>query len=396
VRAALIFVVERIAATWIRVARWIRVDQPRTAHATVDVIGFLESASGLGSAARGIVETIEKWAPKEISISRVSPSNRLSESINRSLESAVVDLPKRNYAIHLYNPDVFFSLMLRYGPTLLTQYGTNLIVVNWETERLPSGWRFILQSYDKVAAPSRFTALAVQQAMRRGVHVIPNYVAYKPARVRGSECQEFVFLVMFDALSSVWRKNPRAAVLAFSIAKRQFASGVTARLRVKCHAHTDPNVIRAIIEGHESADVEVIAETLSSSAMETLWAETDCLISLHRSEGFGLPVAEALARGIPVIATRQGGVLDFATDDNAFLVDGTGVRGADPAGVYKECSGWREPSVEAAAAFMVQLVTDYAVGVRKAAAGRLSIQQKCGAEAVRNSIYEALLSHAEQ
>ena len=367
--------------------------QPRPANPTVDVIGFLQSASGLGSAARGVVEAIRSWAPKEISISYVSPSNRVSGSTSCSLRPTAIDLPKRKYAIHVYNPDVFLSLMLRCGPSLLTRYGTNLIIVNWETERLPSGWTVMLQSYDCVAAPSRFTAAAVQQATRRDVHVIPNHVSYRPARVRESRREEFVFLVMFDALSSVWRKNPRAAVLAFGIAKRQFSSGVAARLRVKCHAYTDPNIIRAITEGQESADVEIISETLSFNAMEALWAQTDCLISLHRSEGFGLPVAEALARGIPVIASRQGGVLDFANDNNAYLVDGVPGGAVDPTGIYSECTGWREPSVEAAAACIVQLVADYAAGVRKAAVGRLDVQQKCGPEAVRKSIYKALLSH---
>ena len=390
-RAAVIFVVERIAAIWIRVARCVQWRHRPSAEPTVDVIGFLESASGLGSAGRGMVEAVGSWAPKEISISRVSPSNRVNDSINRSPLTEAVDLPAGKYAIHLYNPDVFFSLMLRYGPTLLTRYGTNLIIVNWETERLPSGWPFILQSYDRVAAPSRFTATALQQATRRGVHVIPNYISYKPARVREGHRQEFVFLVMFDALSSIWRKNPRAAVLAFGLAKRKLSSDVAVRLRVKCHANTDPHTIQVITEGQETPDVDIIAETLSSIAMETLWAETDCLVSLHRSEGFGLPVAEALARGIPVIATRQGGVLDFATDDNAYLVDGIDVSGGDPSGIYSEYSGWREPSVEAAAACIVQLVTDYAAAARKAAVGRTDIQQKCGAAAVHKSVYKALL-----
>jgi glycosyltransferase involved in cell wall biosynthesis len=119
--------------------------------------------------------------------------------------------------------------------------------------------------------------------------------------------------------------------------------------------------------------------------MERLWDACDCLVSLHRSEGFGLPVAEALAQGIPVVATRQGGILDFVDDSGGLLIDGpAAVRGAASGG-YAEWSGWIDPDVNAAAAAMRRVMRDYPAEVARARTGR----ERLGAHASRDAVLRA-------
>jgi glycosyltransferase involved in cell wall biosynthesis len=125
--------------------------------------------------------------------------------------------------------------------------------------------------------------------------------------------------------------------------------------------------------------------------MEHLWQECDCLLSLHRSEGFGLPVAEALSRAIPVIATRQGGILDFADDSGCVLVSGEAARGAAAtADGYAERSGWIEPDVGEAAKHIVEVVADYPAAAARATAGRRVVLERLSSQQVRRQFDAAL------
>lgn len=166
--------------------------------------------------------------------------------------------------------------------------------------------------------------------------------------------------------------------------------GTSARLRVKCHADTPPFVLDTLRTEAGDAPIEFIVKTLDDPGMESLWQECDCLLSLHRSEGFGLPVAEALSRAIPVIASRQGGILDFTDDDGCFLVSGDpAVRPAEH-GQYQEWSGWIEPDVTEAAAAIVTAVKDYGRAVAQAERGRTVVQAVVSPQHVRRVLEIAI------
>ena len=381
-----------IAIYWIRLIRLFATKRTHSTCNTVSVIGFLDSASGLGSAGRGVAEAILEWDPRQISISRLSPSSRVlaAKCSNRSVKPTN-RLAGMN-AIHIYNPDVFAALMLHYGPQMLTAYDRNLAVINWETERLPLRWKAILDCYDILAAPSAFTAAAVHRGTGRTVHIIPNHVPLRPLRNRAKADPHFHFLVVCDALSSLCRKNTLGAVHAFAAGVAQLPIGLTAELIIKCHAHTPTRVKDSWRSAAGAASVRVIADTLSAQEMECLWHETDCLVSLHRSEGFGMPAAEALARGIPVIASRQGGVIDFANDDTCYFVDGDVYEGVDYCGVYDECSGWIEPRICEAAQFIATVAMSYRNATDKARLGREVIACRLNDSVVKEAIILALSS----
>jgi len=120
--------------------------------------------------------------------------------------------------------------------------------------------------------------------------------------------QHFDFLCMLDHRSDIDRKNPLGAIEAFRAAPSRIPLGSPARLRIKCHACTPAATFELLRAAAGDAPIEIVAQTLDEAGMDGLWQECDCFLSLHRSEGFGLPVAEALSRAIPVIATGQGGI----------------------------------------------------------------------------------------
>lgn len=385
----------RAVVTGLRACRRAGKGEPRSAlpdplPPRVAVVGFLETASGLGAAARGLCDSIAGLDPTPVSLSALSPTPLLPAG---QAGRGCVDagrFPDCDVAVHVYNPDVFLAAVRRYGLRFLPRRCRNIALVNWETDTLPRFWPDVLSLYDGLCAPSTFTARAVERATRRPVHVVPNCVPMRPIRVRGRGDAPFEFLCMFDLYSDFDRKNPLAVVRAFGAAVGSLPSGVACRLKIKCHSRTPPAIVDRLRRECPGAAVEVVHETLDESQMDRLWQSCDCFVSLHRSEGFGLPVAEALSRGIPVVVTRQGGVLDFADDGCCFMVPGEAAQRRGDDSDYGEWSGWIEPDVAIAARQMLRVVDDYPAAVSMARRGRERLAEVASAEAVRSAFDRAI------
>jgi glycosyltransferase involved in cell wall biosynthesis len=101
-------------------------------------------------------------------------------------------------------------------------------------------------------------------------------------------------------------------------------------------------------------------------------------------------VAEALSRAIPVIATRQGGILDFADDAGCFLVSGPAAVAGTGYGPYPEWSGWIEPDLTEAGKHILDVVTDYPQALQRAAAGQSRIRHCLSPEQIRRQFDAAL------
>ena len=116
-------------------------------------------------------------------------------------------------------------------------------------------------------------------------------------------------------------------------------------------------------------DVLVIDGHLPRAELGSLMAAADCYVSLHRSEGFGLTMAESMALGKPVIATAYSGNLDFMNDENSFLVPFSWATVPPGAGPYPVGARWADPDLDAAAAIMRTVVGSPDVAEAVAARG---------------------------
>jgi glycosyltransferase involved in cell wall biosynthesis len=368
---------------WLKMTRR-RGQRPSGPDGQVAVIGFLDTASGLGTAARGLVRALEPLRPGSICIAPLALTPRLFDPSTTADAEGDFEI-----GVHVYNPDIFLGLMRRYGGRLLHRGRLNMAVVNWETEVLPPTWPEVLSLYETLAAPSAFTAAAVARSTGRRVHVLPNCVPLQKCRVRKRTDHHFEFLCLFDHHSDFERKNPLAAIRAFRAACRGLPPGVSCRLRLKCHTNTPLTLVARLQAAAAGDPVEILRQTLPDVGMQQLWDETDCLVSLHRSEGFGLPVAEALARAIPVVASRQGGVLDFIDDRGGLLVSGPPAARARLASDYGEWSGWIDPDVTSAADALRRIMTHFEEESARAAVGRERIATITSPAAVRRAFVEA-------
>jgi glycosyltransferase involved in cell wall biosynthesis len=167
----------------------------------------------------------------------------------------------------------------------------------------------------------------------------------------------FLFFFAFDFLSFIERKNPMAAVAAFRAA---FPAGEQAGLVLKCmNGHVVPEKLKAFhdeIAGHP--EILLINDTLTREETLALIASTDAVLSLHRSEGLGLLIAEGMLLGKPVIATDYSASQDLLSAETGYPVRCTLV--SVPDGAYPFAAGqvWAEPDVGHAAELMAALVAD--------------------------------------
>ena len=176
------------------------------------------------------------------------------------------------------------------------------------------------------------------------------------ARARLGLDARFTFLFSFDFLSVVERKNPLGLLDAY---RRAFGPDDDTRLILKSiNGDVFPREkerIAAAIADHP--DVELWDRMLPAADRLALVAAADCYVSLHRAEGLGLTMAEAMAVGTPVVATGYSGNLDFMDDRSALLVPYDLIE-VGPGHHYPAHGHWAAPDIAAAAALMASVRDD--------------------------------------
>jgi glycosyltransferase involved in cell wall biosynthesis len=223
----------------------------------------------------------------------------------------------------------------------------------WELPQVPDEWRYGISFVHEIWVPSAFVASAISPiAANRPVRVMlhPVGLSHSDLETNGSPKQDvFRVLTIFNAASSVARKNPVAAIRAFRVA---FGDDPGTRFVVKvANLSSFKNMSRMIAEATNGcSNIAVLSKTVDDMELERLYLDADVFISLHRSEGFGLTIAEAMLHGLPVIATDWSGNVDFLNDDTGVPVPFRLVAAQDPQGTY-DCPDmmWAEADIDAAA-----------------------------------------------
>jgi glycosyltransferase involved in cell wall biosynthesis len=166
----------------------------------------------------------------------------------------------------------------------------------------------------------------------------------------------YVFLFTFDVSSQLERKNPLGVISAFRAA---FGARRDVLLVLKfTNGEYDPPGVRELYRAAEGISVVLRDGYMARDELAGLMAAADCYVSLHRSEGFGLGIAEAMALGKPVIATRYSGPADFLTPANSYPVDYQLVPISRDYGPYLEGFAWADPDCEQASRLMRHVVDD--------------------------------------
>lgn len=243
--------------------------------------------------------------------------------------------------------------------------GRNVVFPMWELPRYPDAWARQLERFDEVWAGSRFIADAIGAAV--SVPVFHGSLAtevtspvVRSRRYFGIPEASYAFLFFCDLRSFVDRKNPMAVIEAFRLflTQRPWAQSV---LVVKYHGTEHAPAVAAELARAASEigpRVILINQMMTEDDVYALIRTCDAFISLHRAEGYGLGLAEAMCLGKPVLGTAYSGNLDFMTADVSRLVDHTLIPVPPDAYPHWEGQVWAEPNIDHAASLMVELYDD--------------------------------------
>jgi len=274
----------------------------------------------------------------------------------------------------------------------------------WEAPSLPAWARVEVDRVDEIWVPSRFVRHAFRTVTDKPTLVVPCVVdAPLPPRCEradyGLPDNAVLFFFNFDANSSDHRKNPWGVIRAFEAAFTDNERRGPVRLVLKTqNLDTHPEMRTALEEQLDAVNGILLNGELPRDRMNGLLGSIDVYASLHRAEGFGLGLAEAMFLGKPVIATAYSGNMDFTTRANSCLVGYArrAVQESDhdlsPHGrvVYEPGLVWAEPNIPQAARWMRYLYDHPDERTRIGRAGARTIRGRYHPQAVAHVVVNRL------
>lgn len=349
--------------------------------AGLNFIGYVRAEMGVGESVRCAIRAAQSCGMR-ISVKSVDPSGPFRQ-LDSSIDQAEDGCPYPVNVFHV-NADQSELILQTFGDAF-NRGKYNIGYWAWELEDFPDRWTSAFRYFDEIWTPSTFCQTAIAHKSPIPVVRIPHAIHIDDcARIDRSsftpEPHEFVFLAIFDLLSVMQRKNPIGLLKAF---RRAFEGAPGYRLILKInHGQHKMAEMQSIREAAAGLPVTVIDYTMPRSEVNGLIQMSDCVVSLHRSEGFGLTIAEAMYLNKPVIATGYSGNVDFTKPKNAFLVDYDMVtvpKGCDP---YDEGALWAEPRLEHAACQMRLVATEPVLRATRANEAKQYIQSHFSPESV--------------
>lgn len=357
----------------------------------VNLAGYARAEMGVGESVRAAAKAL-RAAGLETALYGVEAHPKYRAS----------DLSAGNLAASLPFPVTVLYVNADQTAAVLTELGARLAstryrigVWAWELEEFPERWAGAFELLDEVWAPSEFCRAAVAAVSPKPVLRFPHAIEPLPPasfsrQALGLSEASFTALYVFDAMSVVARKNPLAAVAAF---RRAFTPGDDASLILKVsHAEAAPEAIAELKAACSGARITVIDRVMDRGELSSLMQHADVILSLHRSEGFGLTLAEAMSAGKTVICTGYSGNMDFTLPGSALLVDYTLVAVGEGNEPYDAAAVWAEPDVEHAAALLRQAWMDPAMRARIGEEARRRVCRDLSPEAVGAMMRRRLLA----
>ena len=331
---------------------------PRYLQAGVNLAGFLTAELGVGEVARRIAIALRSASVPLATTTFARTSNRTA------LEFAADDDARFDTNIVCVNADSWGGFAQHVGPTFFEGRRT-IAVWFWETSIFPSMFHSAFDGVAEIWAASAYVADILREAAPANLPVVefplpiirPSVSSADMRDVLGLPRDRPFFVTSFDYNSVTERKNPGGAVCAFRAAFPDADGPVLVIKSINGERHRDDVArLHALAEGRD--DIVLHDGYLDAADNTALLAQADCVVSLHRAEGFGLNIADAMALGTPVIATAYGGNLTFGLDDDTWLVPASEIRVGTGHFPYDADALWGDPDLDVAVTHLRDVAAD--------------------------------------
>ena len=327
----------------------------------INLVGWFKAQLGIGESVRLAARALQatniesSFVPLKV--------NCLAAQGDTSFDHLLTD--ENPYLVNIFHIDAPQSADIdhHHGPDF-RKGRRNIAYWAWELPEFPDNWIQYFSYFDEIWTPSDFVTRAIMMKSPIPVLTVPHCIAFdRPEDAVRSRFKlpedKFLFLFAYDLNSYQERKNPRAAIRAF---KQAFAgsSQDDVGLVIKTHSternKEDFKLLQEQLDGIEN--VYLIDQTLSREDVYRLMSVCDCYVSLHRSEGFGLTVAESMYLGKPVISTHWSATSEFLNTDCGLPVHCELIKLKHSWGPYQKGQRWAEPNIDHAAEQMLKIKND--------------------------------------
>lgn len=348
-------------------------------------VGDLNGGSGLAEASRGNLSCMEMAG---------IPVNAFCMEAN---ELRRVNSDKGILFVHT-NPDQLFRIC----ENLPSEQWRGRYVIGewaWEQETIPESWVKCLPLFDEIWTPSEFAARAIRKTTELPVQVVPHIVHPRcdddySRNSFGLPNDLFLCLIVFDYNSGMERKNPEGAIqaykLAFGLCKEQVGLVIKTRNLTAQAKHW----LESRLQGWPN--IFVLNKDFSHEQVNSLVRSVDVYVSLHRAEGFGLVMAEAMRLGTPIVATNWSGNTEFMNANVACMVDVKMKVLEKDYPPFLKGSRWADPDIEQAAMFLRRLYEQPGLRNRLSIAAQEFIAQELSEERISKLISTRLYEIGKQ
>lgn len=334
--------------------------QPDKYKTGINLVGNIKGDNGLGQSTRLMADIFEKsdydytinnfFVPPGGSMTNETYAHKITE-----------DTPYNINLIHV-NASEFTVAYMQLGKKLW-DYRYNIAYWLWELEEFPQEWLGNINLVDEIWTPAEFISNTLRKYTDKPVYTVP-YCVTAPTDEKydrdyfGLPKDKFLFLMMFDSGSIMERKNPLGTIEAF---KRAFNKdnqdvGIVIKINEIEQNEEDIKYIHSVLDGYEN--IYIINKTLSKLEVNSLTKCADVFVSLHRAEGFGLVLAEAMIVGTPTIATNWSANTEFMNSDVACMVDYKMIEIEKDMPPFKKGYKWADADIDQAAEYMKKLYED--------------------------------------
>lgn len=362
----------------------------------INLIGNIKADTGIGQSTRLVADILSN-SGIEYSVCNYFQLPGGSMTDTTYDEKISGELPYNINLIHV-NASEFTVAYMQLGKKVWdNRY--NIAFWLWELEEFPDEWVGCIDLVDEIWTPAEFVSESIRKKTSKPVKTIP-YSVKAPTDDQFDRKHfnlpedKFLFFMMYNSGSIMERKNPIGTLEAFKAAfgKDDDKVGLVIKIN-EMEDSSEISGIKAFFDGYKN--IYFITENMSKIEVNSLVKAVDVLVSLHRAEGFGLGMAEAMLVGTPTIATNWSANTEFMNSDVACMVNYELIEIKEDYGLFKKGYRWADADINQASEYMKKLYQDRKFGKDMADKAKNFIEEKLSMEhsvkLVRDRIQEIYL-----